>query len=74
MDKTRPISAPGRIACDPPTINTRLKLLEHVNELNMRAKQGERYWTCTVLYNTVVWKQIGERDAIMVEVFEGVLK
>ncbi|QJD54429.1 hypothetical protein P9A28_gp43 [Sphingomonas phage Eidolon] len=69
----RPITPPGRIAIDPPKIDSLLKLLKHVNELNMRAKDGERYWTCVVLYNTVVWKQTGS-DAVMVEVYDGVLK
>lgn len=73
MDKTRPISAPGRIACDPPSINTRLKLLEHVNELNMR-NEYVKFWTCTVLYNTVVWRKAEDCEATIYEVFEGVLK
>ena len=37
-------------------MRTRLELLERVNELNMRAAPNERYWTCTVLYNTVIWR------------------
>lgn len=84
MDKTRPITPPGRIACDPPKITTRLELLEHVNRLNIEAiakASGERYWTVTVLYNTVIYKATTAIDAkgpadiaIIAEVFEGVLK
>jgi len=73
----RPIEPPGRIACDPPRAPTnRLELLEYVNELNtLAAAQGgyERYWTVTVLYNTVVYKGVGS-DAEMCEVYEGLLK
>jgi hypothetical protein len=53
---------------------TRLELLERVNTLNMHAQAGERYWTCTVLYNTVIWCQHPEQDAVMHEVINGVPK
>lgn len=77
MDKTRPITPPGRIACDPPSINTRLKLLEHVNELNKRAGvngTGKTYWTVTVLYNTVIYEADQNGETAIHEVFEGVLE
>jgi hypothetical protein len=52
---------------------TRLELLERVNRLNMTAERGERYWTCTVLYNTVIWRvEPGEPIGAMFEVIEGV--
>lgn len=34
---------------------SRLELLEKVNNLNMHAVPGQRFWTTTVLYNTVIW-------------------
>jgi hypothetical protein len=34
---------------------TRLELLERVNTLNISAAPGIRYWTVTVMYNTVIW-------------------
>lgn len=52
---------------------TRLELLERVNELNMRS-DAHRYWTCTVLYNTVIWKQFAFHPAQIHETIEGVLK
>lgn len=69
----RPITPPGRIACDPPAIDTRAKLLEYVNELNTR-NEFEKYWTVTVLYNTVVYRKAEDCEATIVHVFEGVLK
>jgi len=77
MNDVRPITPPGRIALDPPTINSRLKLLEHVNALNMRAAlntTGKTYWTVTVLYNTVVYEIDQDGITAIHEVFEGVLK
>ena len=50
---------------------TRLELLEHVNQLNTLAEPGERYWTVTVLYNTVVYKAVG-KEAKIFEVEKGV--
>lgn len=53
---------------------TRLELLEEVNNLNMREREpGIRYWTCTVLYNTVIWRgsSAGE-DATMHRVIQGI--
>ncbi len=55
---------------------TRLDVLERVNELNIAAFiQGNdrRYWTCTVLYNTVIWRSEGNESFIH-EVIEGVPK
>lgn len=72
----RPIEPPGRIACDPidePT--TRLALLEYVNELNIQAvrnEQNDKFWTVTVLYNTVVYRH-GEDGTNVFKVFKGVL-
>lgn len=43
----------------------RRKLLERVNELNMRS-DGPRYWTCVVMYNDVIW----EHDAGHNTIFE----
>lgn len=54
---------------------TRLELLERVNELNIRAadyKVPARYWTVTVLYNTVIFKQEYGKDAEYLEVIKGV--
>lgn len=60
---------------------TRLELLERVNELNLQAfmvGNDRRYWTCTVLYNTVIWfgwiDGQGEMQAAIHEVIEGVPK
>lgn len=77
MDKTRPISPPGRIAIDPPKIRTRLDLLEAVNALNMRAavnNTGKTYWTVTVLYNTVVYERDQDGVVAMHETLEGTFK
>lgn len=52
---------------------TRLELLERVNEFNMHAEAGERFWTCTVLYNTVIWHQPTDGgESVMHEVIPGV--
>lgn len=51
---------------------TRSELLEYVNYLNMRHPSGQRFWTCTVLYNTVIWMQQGS-EATMFAVYDGVL-
>lgn len=67
----------GRIACDPPTIDTRLKLLEAVNALNTRAavnNTGKTYWTVTVLYNTVVYERDQDGVVAIHETLPGVLK
>lgn len=53
---------------------TRLELLERVNELNTRSPNGTRYWTVTVLYNTVIWSQFAFHEPKMHEVIEGVPK
>jgi hypothetical protein len=77
MDKTRPISPPGRIAIDAPAITTRLQLLEAVNRANMRAAvndTGKTYWTTTVLYNTVVYERDQDGVTAIHETFAGVLK
>lgn len=77
MDKTRPITPPGRIACDPPSVDTRLKLLEHVNKLNRHAAVNhtcKTYWATTVLYNTVVYEQDCDGVSAIHEVYEGILK
>lgn len=50
---------------------TRLELLERVNTLNMRAAPGVKYWTCTVMYNTVIWRQCGTAEVEMIEVIKG---
>lgn len=55
---------------------TRLELLEKVNRLNINAQANERYWTVTVLYNTVIWHGGLDRNAepfaLMFEVIPGV--
>lgn len=53
---------------------TRLELLERVNHLNTHATAGERYWTCTVMYNTVIWYRKPDGSTRMFEVLEGVPK
>jgi hypothetical protein len=54
-------------------------LLERVNALNLKAateERNERYWTVTVLYNTVIWRggfdYNNEPFAVMFEVYEGI--
>lgn len=42
---------------------TRLELLEKVNELNLRAQSGDRYWAVTVMYNVVIWRGGLDRNA-----------
>lgn len=55
---------------------TRLELLERLNTLNLdavRMNQPYRYWACTMMYNTVIWRDKGvNHGAEMVEVIEGV--
>jgi len=51
---------------------TRLELLERVNSLNITAKTNERYWTVTLLYNTVIYQARGLEVKIF-EVVEGVM-
>jgi hypothetical protein len=58
---------------------SRLDLLERVNALNLKAateERNERYWTVTVLYNTVIWRggfdYNNEPFAVMFEVYEGI--
>lgn len=55
----------------------RLSLLERVNNLNVEAfGKGirDRFWTVTVLYNTVIYRRIGDFEPTIYEVYEGVLK
>lgn len=71
----RPIEPPGRIALDYNPPLTRLALLERVNALNVAGiTDGDKYWTVTVLYNTVVYRQDFSGETHIVEVIEGVLK
>lgn len=53
---------------------TRLELLEKVNTLNIQASQGERYWTVTLMYNTVIYKETLHGDALIFEIIGGVSK
>lgn len=56
---------------------TRLELLERVNELNIKSLRDERncrYWTVTVLYNTVIYSHCSEEGTKVHEIIEGVLK
>ena len=79
----KPITPPNRIAIDykpenePPT--TRLELLERVNRLNINSvSKGshEKFWTVTVLYNTVIIfrQQEGVVEAEIYETISGVLE
>lgn len=53
---------------------TRLELLERVNRLNMNQNSYDTFWTCTVMYNTVIWRAPkGERTkAVMFQTIPGV--
>jgi hypothetical protein len=53
---------------------SRLELLEKINRLNTMAEPGERYWTVTVLYNTIIFRQKGNGRCEMLEFIYGVTK
>ena len=77
--KTIDTSELGPIRIEPPKAPaTRLELLERVNRLNMDAHIDCKplvYWTCTVLYNTVIWKHdFTTGESVIFEVYKGVLK
>jgi hypothetical protein len=46
-------------------------IYEMVNDLNVKAIDGERYWTVVVLYNHVIYKR---HDNGTVEIFDVVGK
>lgn len=61
----------GRIAMDYDPDMTREQLLEYVNELNVKAvreKKREKYWTVTVLYNTVIYREDADGNVAVFEV------
>lgn len=68
----------GPIKIEPPKKpHDRLSLLEYVNRLNIEAiakGHAVKYWTVTVLYNTVIYKQMHACEAVIHEVYKGILK
>ena len=76
--KTIDTSELGPIRIELPRLpKTRLELLERVNRLNMDAHVDFKplvYWTCTVLYNTVIWKHdFTTGESCIFEVYKGVM-
>jgi hypothetical protein len=57
---------------------TRLELLEYVNKLNIDANtkgNGDKFWTVTVLYNTIIYRDNIELfNPEMFKVYKGVFK
>jgi hypothetical protein len=67
----------GPIKIEPVRPKTRVELLEYVNQLNIKAHgKGirDKFWTVTILYNTVIYRQIGNFEPTMFEVHSGVFK